>query len=107
MKNQKQTKKNNAAAKSAATKNAAKKPSSAKASTCAKAMVGKTEGKPADMSHRVLTMAEYLAMEKVASAIERACRVRRKYVLAMKGATEVIDRNLDKLREIVWSDGVK
>ena len=97
MKNQKQTKKNNAAAKSAATKNAAKKPSSAKA----------TEGKPADMSHRVLTMAEYLAMEKVASAIERACRVRRKYVMAMKGATEVIDRNLDKLREIVWSDGVK
>ena len=92
MKNQKQTKKNNAAAKSAATKNAAKKP---------------TEGKPADMSHRVLTMAEYLAMEKVASAIERACRVRRKYVMAMKGATEVIDRNLDKLREIVWSDGVK
>jgi len=82
MKNQKQTKKNNAA----------KKP---------------TKGKPADMSHRVLTMAEYLAMEKVASAIERACRVRRKYVMAMKGATEVIDRNLDKLREIVWSDGVK
>ena len=92
MKNQKQTKKNNAAAKSAA----------AKAATA-----GKTEGKPADMSHRVLTMAEYLAMEKVASAIERACRVRRKYVMAMKGATEVIDRNLDKLREIVWSDGVK
>jgi len=87
MKNQKQTKKNNAA----------KKTSSAKT----------TEGKPVDMSHRVLTMAEYLAMEKVASAIERACRVRRKYVMAMKGATEVIDRNLDKLREIVWSDGVK
>ena len=84
MKNQKQTKKNNAA----------KKPSSAKA----------MEGKPVDMSHRVLTMAEYLAMEKVASAIERACRVRRKYVLAMKGATEVIDRNLDKLREIVWNN---
>ena len=77
MKNQKQTKKNNEA----------KKP---------------TRGKPADMSHRVLTMAEYLAMEKVACAIERACRVRRKYVMAMKGATEVIDRNLDKLRAIVW-----
>lgn len=77
MKNQKQTKKNNAA------KNPAR-------------------GKAADMSHRVLTMAEYLAMEKVASAIERACRVRRKYVMAMKGATEVIDRNLDKLRAIVW-----
>ena len=98
MKNQKQTKKNNAAAKPATAKNAAKRPTNTKA----------TDGKPAvDMSHRVLTMAEYLAMEKVASAIERACRVRRKYVMAMKGATEVIDRNLDKLREIVWSDGVK
>lgn len=99
MKNQKQTKKNNAAAKSAATKNAAKNPAKGKS-----AAIPQTQ---ADMSHRVLTMAEYLAMEKVASAIERACRVRRKYVMAMKGATEVIDRNLDKLREIVWSDGVK
>ena len=107
MKNQKQTKKDNVAAKSAATKNAAKKPSSAKASTCAKAMVGKTEGKPVDMSHRVLTMADYRAMEKVAHAIGTMCKMRRKYVSAMQAATEVIDRNLDKLREIVWSDGVK
>ena len=88
MKNQKQMKKNNAAA---------KKPSSAKA----------TEGKPADMSHRVLTMADYRAMEKVAHAIGTMCKMRRKYVNAMQAATEVIDRNLDKLREIVWSDGVK
>ena len=79
MKNQKQTKKNNAA------KNPAR-------------------GKPADMSHRVLTMAEYLAMEKVAHAIETACRIRRKYAMAMKGATEVIERNLDKLRSIAWSE---
>ena len=87
MKNQKQTKKNNAA----------KKPSSAKA----------MEGKPVDMSHRVLTMADYRAMEKVAHAIGTMCKMRRKYVNAMQAATEVIDRNLDKLREIVWSDGVK
>ena len=62
----------------------------------------KKSAKPSE--HRILTMAEYLAMEKVARAIESACRVRRKYVLAMQGATECIDRNLDKLREIVWSD---
>ena len=93
MKNQKQTKKNVAKGK------AAEKPTKGKSAAVSQS--------PADMSHRVLTMAEYLAMEKVASAIERACRVRRKYVMAMKGATEVIDRNLDKLREIVWSDGVK
>lgn len=87
MKNQKQTKKNNAA----------KKTSSAKA----------MESKPVDMSHRVLTMADYRAMEKVAHAIGTMCKMRRKYVSAMQAATEVIDRNLDKLREIVWSDGVK
>ena len=62
---------------------------------------------PADMSHRVLTMADYRAMEKVAHAIGTMCKMRRKYVSAMQAATEVIDRNLDKLREIVWSDGVK
>ena len=98
MKNQKQTKKNNAAAKPATAKNAAKRPTNAKA----------TEGKPAvDMSHRVLTMADYRAMEKVAHAIGTMCKMRRKYVNAMQTATECIDRNLDMLREIVWSDGVK
>lgn len=89
MKNQKQTKKNNAA----------KKPTTENPAP--------SRQKPPDMSQRVLTMAQYLAMEKVAHAIESACRVRRKYVLAMKGATEVIDRNLDKLREIVWGDDMK
>ena len=62
----------------------------------------KAEGAPSE--RRVLSMAQYLAMEKVAHAIERACRIRRKYVMAMKGATEVIDKNLDKLREIAWSE---
>lgn len=99
MKNQKQTKKNNAAAKSAATKNAAKNPAKGKS-----AAIPQT---PADMSHRVLTMADYRAMEKVAHAIGTMCKMRRKYVNAMQTATEVIDRNLDKLRAIVWSDGVK
>ena len=99
MKNQKQTKKNNAAAKSAATKNAAKNPAKGKSAAVPQS--------PADMSHRVLTMADYRAMEKVAHAIGTMCKMRRKYVSAMQAATEVIDRNLDKLREIVWSDGVK
>jgi len=30
--------------------------------------------------------------------------MRRKYVAAMQSATECIDRNLDKLREIVWNN---
>jgi len=71
----------------------------AKKTKAAKVVAAKPEG-----SHRVLTMAEYLAMEKVAHAIETACRIRRKYAMAMKGATEVIERNLDKLRSIAWSE---
>ena len=54
--------------------------------------------------YRAFTMAEYRALEKVAKSIETACRIRRKYVMAMQTATEMIDRNLDKLREIVWSE---
>ena len=54
--------------------------------------------------YRAFTMAEYRALEKVAKSIETACRIRRKYVMAMKTATEMIDRNLDKLREIVWNE---
>ncbi len=59
---------------------------------------------PQAEAHRVLTMADYRAMEKVAKSIETACRIRRKYVMAMQGATECIERNLDKLREIVWNN---
>lgn len=60
--------------------------------------------KPQAEARRVLTMADYRAMEKVAKSIETACRIRRKYVMAMRGATECIERNLDKLREIVWNN---
>ena len=49
-------------------------------------------------------MADYRAMERVAHAIGTMCKMRRKYVNAMQAATECIDRNLDKLREIVWSE---
>jgi len=67
----------------------------------------KAEAKPCELesaSHRVLTMADYRAMEKVAHALATMCRMRRKYVAAMQSATECIDRNLDKLREIVWNN---
>ena len=69
----------------------------------AKASKNAAPQKAAD-PHRVLTMADYRAMEKVAKSIETACRIRRKYVMAMQTATEMIDRNLDKLREIVWNN---
>ncbi len=73
-----------------------------------KKQVNKSAAKPADKNtpetHRILTMADYRALEKAAHAIGSMCRLRRKYVAAMQSATEVIDRNLDKLREIVWSN---
>ena len=56
------------------------------------------------MEYRAFTMAEYRALEKAAKSIETACRIRRKYVMAMQTATLMIDRNLDRLREIVWSE---
>ena len=67
---------------------------------------GKAAEKPAapKAEYRAFTMADYRAMEKVAKSIETACRIRRKYVMAMQAATEMIDRNLDKLREIVWNN---
>ena len=64
----------------------------------------KVVSQPQAEARHVLTMADYRAMEKVAKSIETACRIRRKYVMAMQGATECIERNLDKLREIVWNN---
>ena len=67
---------------------------------------GKAAEKPAapKAEYRAFTMADYRAMEKVAHALATMCRMRRKYVAAMQSATECIDRNLDKLREIVWNN---
>lgn len=58
----------------------------------------------AKAEYRAFSMADYRAMEKVAKSIETACRIRRRYVAAMQAATDLIDRNLDKLRAIVWND---
>ena len=67
---------------------------------------GKAAEKPAapKAEYRAFTMADYRAMEKVAHALATMCRMRRKYVAAMQSATECIDRNLDKLRAIVWNN---
>ena len=67
---------------------------------------GKAAEKPTapKAEYRAFTMADYRAMEKVAKSIEPTCRIRRKYVMAMQTATEMIDRNLDKLRAIVWNN---
>ena len=72
----------------------------AKSAKAAKAAPAKAD------QHRVLTMADYRALEKAAKAIETCCRIRRKYIMAMEGATQCIERNLDKLREIAWGKWV-
>lgn len=79
-----------------------------KAAKSAKAAKVAAKAAPAvkENQHRVLTMADYRALEKAAKAIETCCRIRRKYIMAMEGATQCIERNLDKLREIAWGKGV-
>ena len=89
MKNQKQTKKNNAAAKSAATKNAAKK-----------------APEPPNEARRMLTAAEYRALEKAAHALETALKIRRKYQFAVTNATECVEKNLDKLMRIARGEAL-
>lgn len=82
MKNQKQTKKNNAA----------EKPSSARAA--------KKVPEPPNEARRMLTAEEYRALEKAAHALETALRIRRKYQFAVTNATECVEKNLDKLMRI-------
>ena len=91
----KQQKKNAASGKAAETRGATAAHSKS---------AGAEVSRPKKAEYRAFTMADYRAMEKVAKSIETACRIRRKYVMAMQTATEMIDRNLDKLREIVWNN---
>ena len=48
-------------------------------------------------ARRMLTAAEYRALEKAAHALESALRIRRKYQFAVLNATECVNKNLDRL----------
>ena len=47
--------------------------------------------------HRMLTAAEYRALEKAAHALETALKIRRKYQFAVLNATECIEKNIDRI----------
>lgn len=55
-------------------------------------------------ARRMLTAAEYRALEKAAHALETALRIRRKYQFAVTNATECVEKNLDKIFSIVQGD---
>lgn len=57
-------------------------------------------------THRVLTAAEYRALEKAAHALETALKIRRKYQFAVTNATECVEKNLDKLMRIARGEAL-
>lgn len=67
-----------------------KKPAKGKAAKAAAKAAPKEE-------HRMLTAAEYRALEKAAHALETALKIRRKYQFAVLNATECVNKNLDRL----------
>ena len=52
---------------------------------------------PPNEARRMLTAAEYRALEKAAHALETALKIRRKYQFAVINATECVNKNLDRL----------
>ena len=72
-----------------------KKNTDAKGKAAAKA--AKKAPEPQKEERRVLTMAEYRALEKAAHALETALKIRRKYQFAVLNATECVNKNLDRL----------
>lgn len=79
-------------------KNAAKGKAAAKAA--------KKAPEPPNEARRMLTAAEYRALEKAAHALETALRIRRKYQFAVTNATECVEKNLDKLMRIARGEAL-
>ena len=61
---------------------------------------------PAKDERRMLTAAEYRALERAAHALETALRIRRKYQFAVTNATECVEKNLDKLMRIARGEAL-
>ena len=70
----------------------------------AAAKAAKKAPEPPNEARRMLTSAEYRALEKAAHALETALRIRRKYQFAVTNATECVEKNLDKLIRIARGD---
>lgn len=61
---------------------------------------------PPTEERRMLTAAEYRALERAAHALETALKIRRKYQFAVKNATECVEKNLDKLMRIARGEAL-
>ncbi len=82
---------------------------SSKKKTDAKGKAAKAAKKapePPNEARRMLTSAEYRALEKTAHALENALRIRRKYQFAVTNATECVEKNLDKLMRIARGEAL-
>ena len=70
------------------------------------AKAAKKSPEPPNEARRMLTAAEYRALEKAAHALETALRIRRKYQFAVTNATECVEKNLDKLMRIARGEAL-
>lgn len=61
---------------------------------------------PPKEERRMLTAAEYRALERAAHALETALKIRRKYQFAVTNATECVEKNLDKLMRIARGEAL-
>lgn len=61
---------------------------------------------PQKEARRMLSAAEYRALEKVVHSLGTALKIRRKYQFAVTNATECVEKNLDMIFAIV-RDGAK
>lgn len=84
-----------------AAKKAAKKPAKG-----APQKAAKKAPEPPKEERRMLTAAEYRALERAAHALESALKIRRKYQFAVKNATECVEKNLDKLMRIARGEAL-
>ncbi|MBO7686930.1 MAG: hypothetical protein J6V72_11135 [Kiritimatiellae bacterium] len=82
---------------------------SSKKKTDAKGKAAKAAKKapePENETRRMLTAAEYRALEKAAHALETALRIRRKYQFAVTNANKYVEKNLDKLMRIARGEAL-
>lgn len=77
-----------------------------KAKKAAPQKAAKKAPEPPKEERRMLTAAEYRALERAAHALETALKIRRKYQFAVKNATECVEKNLDKLMRIARGEAL-
>ena len=83
-----------------------KKQQNAKAAKMAAPQKAAKKAPEPNEARRMLTAAEYRALEKAAHALETALKIRRKYQFAVTNATKYVEKNLDKLMRIAQGEAL-